>query len=92
MRFFFNIAGAVYDPDDLGEEFDDISDARHHAVVVAAELIKDDPHAVWTGKELRIEVTDAGRMVMFTVIVVGVDAPLYAPPLPERARATPTVS
>jgi hypothetical protein len=29
---------------------------------------------VWAGEELRVKVTDARRLVLFTVIVFGVDA------------------
>ena len=86
MRYFFNLAGAVYDPDNEGVELDSPAQARHHAVVFAGEVIKDQPSLVWTGNELRVEVTDDGRMVMCTIIVVGVDAPLYVPPRPRHAR------
>jgi hypothetical protein len=30
---------------------------------------------VWAGEEVRVEVTDSSKLVLFTVIVIGVDAP-----------------
>jgi hypothetical protein len=75
MRYFFNLAGAVYDPDNEGLELADLEAAKQCAVVHASEVIRDRPALVWTGDEVRVEVTDSNRLVLFTVIVVGVDSP-----------------
>ena len=75
MRFFFNLAGAVYDPDNEGEELPSIQDARIYSVVHASEIIRDRPELVWAGDEVRVEVTDENALVLFTVIVAGVNAP-----------------
>ncbi len=40
----------------------------------AAELIRDRPQLVWTGEEVRVEVTDENQLLLFTVIIFGVDA------------------
>jgi hypothetical protein len=56
-------------------ELKDIAAARHEAVVTAGEVIRDQPDIVWRGEELRMEVTDSNRTLLFTVIVLGVDAP-----------------
>ena len=45
------------------------------AVRYAGEVLRDHPTLVWTGQDFRIEVTDAKQLVLFTVIVGGVDAP-----------------
>jgi hypothetical protein len=74
MRFFFNLAGAIYDPDNEGVELSSISNARAMAAQAAAELIRDRPQVVWTGEEVRVEVTDENQLVLFTVIVIGVDS------------------
>ena len=73
--FFFNIAGAVYDPDVEGIELPSLDEARLMAAKHAGELLRDRPGVVWQGEELRIEVTDAAQMVLFTLITFGVDAP-----------------
>jgi hypothetical protein len=74
MRFFFNLAGAVHDPDNLGEELPDLQAARIYAVVQASEVIRNRPELVWAGDEVRIEVTDGTGLILFTVMVVGVNA------------------
>lgn len=75
MHYFFNLAGAVHDPDNVGCELATMGEARLMAARHAGELLRDRPGAVWEGEELRIEVTDENQMVMFTLIVLGVDAP-----------------
>ena len=75
MRLFFNLAGAVHDPDNDGVELPDIGAAREQAVKFAGEYINHRPEAVWLGDELRLEVTDANRLLLFTLIVAGVDSP-----------------
>lgn len=75
MRFFFNLAGAVHDPDDEGFELATMSDARMMAATEIALTLRDRPDLVWRGEEVRLEVTDEHRTLLFTVIVVGVDSP-----------------
>lgn len=74
MLYFFNLAGAVYDPDNDGVELPDMQAARINAVVHASEIIRDRPELVWSGDEVRVEVTDENRLVLFTVVVIGVNA------------------
>lgn len=75
MRYYFNLAGAVHDPDNHGVYLDDMQAARVYSVVHASEVIRDKPELVWSGSEVRVEVTNARRQKLFTVIVVGVDGP-----------------
>ena len=74
-RYFFNQYDGVSKPDDNGLEFATIDQARIEAVRYAGEVLRDHPTLVWTGDDFRIEVTDAKQLVLFTIIVVGVDAP-----------------
>ncbi len=76
MRYFFNLAGAVYDPDNQGHELADLSAARFLSVELAADMLRDRPQLAWTGEEFRVEVTNVDRLLLFTVIVIGVDAPV----------------
>lgn len=75
MLFFFNQAGAVYDPDLEGVELPKISDARIEAVKFAGETLRDRPELAWLGDEFRIEVTDENQLILFTFIALGVDGP-----------------
>jgi hypothetical protein len=74
MRYFFNLAGAVYDPDNEGFELESLSDARIEAVRVASEYLRDRPEVAWLGDEFRLEVTNSDRVLLFTFIALGVDA------------------
>ena len=73
--FFFNQAGAIYDPDVEGIELASISDARIQAVKFAGEALRDRPELIWLGDEYRVEVTDENRLVLFTFVAMGVDSP-----------------
>jgi hypothetical protein len=50
-------------------------EARLMAAKHAGEVLRDRPGLAWTGEELRIEVTDSAQLVLFTVIILGVDSP-----------------
>lgn len=78
MLCFFNLAGAVHDPDVEGYECATISDARIMAARHIAEIIRDKPEVVWMGEEIRVAVTDEDQLILFTIIVVGIDAPAVA--------------
>ena len=80
MRYFFNLAGSIYDPDNEGVELATLSDARIAAARFAGEYLRDRPEVVWAGEEFRIEVTDSKRLLLFTFIAVGVDAPVIRAP------------
>jgi hypothetical protein len=69
------LAGAIYDPDHDGVDLSTFSDARIEAVRFAGELLREKPQLVWMGEEVRVEVTDEERLLLFTVIAAGVDAP-----------------
>ena len=72
--YFFNLAGAVYDPDLEGIDLPSLDEARVYAAQHIGELLRDRPGLAWAGEEFRVEVTDDKRLVLFTVIVVGVDS------------------
>lgn len=75
MRYFFNVTGAVHEPDNKGLEIASLSDARIAAVKFASEYLRDRPELVWLGEEFRVEVSDEKQRTLFTFIAVGVDAP-----------------
>jgi hypothetical protein len=75
MKCFFNLAGAVYDPDKVGIELDTIRDVRVVAARHIADVIRDMPDLLWAGDEIRLEVTDESRMILFTIVTFGINAP-----------------
>jgi len=74
-RYFFNEIGGQLKPDDAGLEFPSIEAARVEAVRYAAEVLRERPTLIWAGEDFRVEVTDERHLTLFTVIVVGIDAP-----------------
>jgi hypothetical protein len=74
-RYFFNQIDGEFKPDDEGLELASLDDARFEAVRYAGEVLRDRPSVVWQGEDFRIEVTDAKRLLLFTLVVVGMDAP-----------------
>lgn len=78
MLYFFNLAGTVYDPDVQGIELPSLREARLMAAVHAGEVLRDRPRLAWSGEELRIEVTNSDRLVLFTLIILGIDSPATA--------------
>ena len=75
MLCFFNLAGAVHDPDTTGIEMATLGDARKEAARYIGQVIRDKPEVVWLGDEMRVEVTDKDQLVLFTIVIFGVDAP-----------------
>jgi hypothetical protein len=78
LLFFFNVSGSEYDPDVDGLELPSISEARIMAVQFLGETLRDRPEDVWSGDEIRVEVTDTDQRLLFTVVALGVDAPASA--------------
>jgi hypothetical protein len=58
MLCFFNLAGAVYNPDVEGMEVESLDEARKLAAINVGEVIRDHPDMVWKGEEVRMDVTD----------------------------------
>jgi hypothetical protein len=75
MRYLVNLAGAQFDPDNVGLVLPSMHEARLMAAKVAGELLRDRPGLAWTGEELRVEVRDSTGLVLFTVIILGIDSP-----------------
>ena len=74
-RFFFHHTDGVFDPDNEGTEFADLTTARMEAVRYAGEIVRDYPDEVWAGDTFRIEVSDEAGMLLCTVVILGLDAP-----------------
>jgi hypothetical protein len=47
VLYFFNLAGAVYDPDVKGVELPSMGAARVMAAQYASEILRDRPDVVW---------------------------------------------
>jgi hypothetical protein len=74
VKYLFHCVDGHVDEDRIGQELNSIDDARREAVRIVTEVLRDNPDAIWKGGEFRVEVTDKNRLVLFTVMVVGVDS------------------
>lgn len=77
-RYFFNVVENNHKVDVIGADYPDAETARMEAVRFAADLLKAEPERVWKGAELRIEASDTWETLLFTIIIVGVDAEALA--------------
>lgn len=84
-QYIFNIVEEGKAPDTIGTEYPSAEVARMEAVRFAGELLKLEPERLWKGAELRIEATDEAGLLMFTIVIVGVDSPS----LPKAAADPP---
>jgi hypothetical protein len=71
-RYFFNIDGAA--PDTEGTEIKDLAEAKCEGVRMAGRIICDQAGDFWDRAEWNMTVSDATRLALFTLHVVGVEA------------------
>ncbi len=74
-RFFFDIRDGEFIPDHIGREFVSLEDARIHAVVMSADLLKENPSRFWEGEEWQLEVRDDARLIQFILTFMATNAP-----------------
>ena len=70
-RYYFDRINGSLDPDTDGSELLDIGEAKREAVAFAAGTLKD--LSSWESGELRIEVLDDARTVIFAVSIIAGD-------------------
>ena len=75
-RYFFHLLDGVFDPDPEGIDLPDLQRAKCEAVVYAGQVISDQPDIVWKDGEIRVEVTSEVGVLVATIIVQAVEAPL----------------
>jgi hypothetical protein len=68
-RYFFHTTNGKYTTDAEGLDFPDASAAQTAAIKLAGELLKDAPDLLSETANLKVEVTDAEALPMFTVLV-----------------------
>ena len=67
-RYFFHVDDGVFSADLEGTELADIREARHAAVRLSGEILKDVGGAFWTrGNPWRLYVTDEAHHLLFTL-------------------------
>jgi hypothetical protein len=66
-RYYFNVRHNTAERDGEGSELADIQAARLAAVRLSGELIQELDRSFWDTPDWRLEVTDAGQNVLFTL-------------------------
>jgi hypothetical protein len=74
-RYFFHTADGSRERDTEGTELANYREARAVAIQHAGELLTHEPEHLWHDSDFRIEVTDETGLILFTVIMLAVDAP-----------------
>ena len=73
--YFFHTADGDRDLDKEGTELPDNAAARKAAIKFAGAVMHDDPDVLWDGHDYRVEVTNQTGDLLFTVIMLSIDAP-----------------
>lgn len=68
-RYFFHTTNGKYTLDAEGIDLLDASAAQTTAIKLAGELLKDTPSLLRETSDLKVEVTDAEAVPLFTVLV-----------------------
>lgn len=71
-RYFFNFGHVT---DDQGVELDTLAEAKCEAVRQAANLICNAAERFWDTGEFKMDVTDENGLVLFTLVMAGIEAP-----------------
>jgi len=72
-HFFFQVDGL---PDDLRMDLPDTATAKCEAVRYAGRLICEEADRFWDKADFTMTVTDEAGLVLFSLILSGVDAPV----------------
>lgn len=73
-RYFFHVDDGTQDLDLAGTELSSDDAARLEAIRYAGSVLQDRPDILRRSRDLRVEVTDEEQLLLFTVVMVTIDA------------------
>ncbi|WP_426954239.1 DUF6894 family protein [Muricoccus radiodurans] len=79
-RYFFHVIDGQSFLDQEGTELPDRGSARNEAVRLAGALLRDDKGTFSDDHDWRLEVTDGGGLLLFTLHFMTVEAPAAVQP------------
>lgn len=85
MRYHFNVDNGTADPDDDGTELASLAAAKCEAVKMAGRMICEAAGEFWDSAEWTMTVADTQGMTLFTLQIVGTEAPVTASMASPRA-------
>lgn len=74
-HYYFHTADGTRDVDRTGVELVDDAAARREAIRFGGAVMNEQPDVLWDGKDFRVEVTNEAGDLLFTIIMLAVDAP-----------------
>lgn len=74
-RYFFHTVDGGRDRDQEGTELSDNAAARKAAIRFAGAVLHDEPDVLWDGRDYRVEVTNEAGDLLFTIVMLSIDAP-----------------
>ncbi|WP_120251137.1 DUF6894 family protein [Sphingobium limneticum] len=74
-RYFFHTVDGGRDFDQEGTELPNDAAARKAAIRFAGAVMHDEPDVLWDGRDYRVEVTNETGALLFTIVMLSIDAP-----------------
>lgn len=74
-RYFFHTVEGGRDSDQEGTELPNDAAARKAAIRFAGAVMHDEPDVLWDGRDYRVEVTNETGALLFTIVMLSIDAP-----------------
>jgi hypothetical protein len=87
--FHFHVEDGQSFKDDHGAELADTAAARAYALRYFGQMLEGAHCSVWEGNEVRMEVADEAGLILFSLYLVGVDAPAMRGRDPDMISARP---
>ncbi|MGH6965131.1 MAG: DUF6894 family protein [Phenylobacterium sp.] len=73
--FFFHTENGRICRDAEGTELPDLRSARNEALVVLAQIVREDPDQFWRDRNFRLTVTDGAGLVLYLLDLSGISSP-----------------
>ena len=71
-RFFFHTEDGRCLQDEEGTDLIDVHAARNEALIILAEMLKDDPEEFWKDRSFKVTVTDDRGLMLYILDVSAV--------------------
>ena len=71
-RFFFHTEDGRCLRDEDGTDLTDVHAARNEALIILAEMLKDDPEEFWKDRSFKVTVTDDRGLMLYILDVSAV--------------------
>lgn len=88
-RYYFHLTHSEEIRDSVGVELESLHSAKCHAVKMIADVLCDDPNKFWNADTYRVTVSDGNGLVLLSVEMISMLAPVLMPTSPKPTEAAP---